>query len=189
MKQITKKYNTSKIHFTLNNNIVHFRNMKIQLMETDNKRTMKKYVQHLAHLDMYLDIVVRFHWFCWVWHSFASLHRSHCILTFKALIFIWNRSTLSPAYNEQKDAKETARYKWVLVVTKLFNMAVNDFDAKQSARYSRVLAVTELVLSGTQCTFYYFNFTPVFLTIIFVLHLWRREWQICPLNCEVLDTQ
>ena len=60
-------------------------------------------------------------------------------------------STLGPAYNEQKDAKETARYKWVLVVTKLFNIAVNDFDAKQSARYSRVLVVTELVLSGTQC--------------------------------------
>ena len=57
--------------------------------------------------------------------------------------------TLGPAYNEQKDAKETARYKWVLVVTKLFNMVVNDFfDAKQSARYSRVLVVTELVLSG-----------------------------------------
>ena len=50
--------------------------------------------------------------------------------------------TLGPAYNEQKDAKETARYKWVLIVTELFNMAVNDFDAKQSARYSRVLAVT-----------------------------------------------
>ena len=59
--------------------------------------------------------------------------------------------TLGPAYNEQKDAKETARYKWVLVVTKLFNMVVNDFDAKQSARYSRVLVVTELVLSGTHC--------------------------------------
>ena len=62
-----------------------------------------------------------------------------------------NVNTLGPAYNEQKDAKETARYKWVLVVTELFNMAVNDFDAKQSACYSRVLVVTELVLSGTQC--------------------------------------
>ena len=30
-------------------------------------------------------------------------------------------------------------------------MAGNDFDAKQSARYSRVLVVTELVLSGAQC--------------------------------------
>ena len=60
-------------------------------------------------------------------------------------------STLGPAYNEEKDAKETARYKWMLVVTKLFNMAVNDFDAKESARYSRVLTVTELILSGTQC--------------------------------------
>ena len=62
--------------------------------------------------------------------------------------------TLGPAYNEQKDAKETARYKWVLVVMELFNMAVNDFDAKQSARYSRVLVVTELVLSGTQCNLF-----------------------------------
>ena len=66
--------------------------------------------------------------------------------------FVKINFTLGPAYNEEKDAKETARYKWVHVVTKLFNMAVNDFDAKESARYSRVLAVTELVLSGTQCT-------------------------------------
>ena len=56
--------------------------------------------------------------------------------------------TLDPADNEQKDAKETAGYTWVLVVTELFNMAVNYFDAKQSARYSRVLSVTELALSG-----------------------------------------
>ena len=59
--------------------------------------------------------------------------------------------TPGPAYNAQKDAKETACYKWLLIVTELFNMAVNDFDAKQSPRYSRVLVVTELVLSGTQC--------------------------------------
>ena len=59
--------------------------------------------------------------------------------------------TLRPAYNGQKDTKETARYKWVLIETKLFNMVVNDFDAKQSASYSRVLVVTKLVLSGTQC--------------------------------------
>ena len=60
--------------------------------------------------------------------------------------------TLGPAYNEQKDAKETVRYKWVLVVTDHFNMAVNDFDSEQSACYSRMLVVTELVLSGIQCT-------------------------------------
>ena len=40
----------------------------------------------------------------------------------------------------------------MLVVTELFNNAVNDFDAKESARCSRVLFVTELVVSGTQCT-------------------------------------
>ena len=28
-------------------------------------------------------------------------------------------STLGPAYNEQRDAKETGRYKWLLVVTEL----------------------------------------------------------------------
>ena len=36
--------------------------------------------------------------------------------------------------------------KWVLVVTKLFNIAVNHFDAPKSARYSRIL------VSGIQCT-------------------------------------
>ena len=59
--------------------------------------------------------------------------------------------SLGPAYNEKKDAKETARYKWVLAVTELFNIAVNDFDAKKSAHCSQVLVVTELVVSGTQC--------------------------------------
>ena len=38
-------------------------------------------------------------------------------------------------------------YKRLLVVTELFNIAVNDFDAQKSARYSRVLLVTELVVS------------------------------------------
>ena len=56
--------------------------------------------------------------------------------------------TLGPAYNEWKDAKETVRSKWLLVVTELVNIAVNDFDAKKFARCSRVL-----VVSGTQCTF------------------------------------
>ena len=37
------------------------------------------------------------------------------------------------------------------VVTKLFNIAVNDCDTKKSAHCGRVLVVTELVVSGTQC--------------------------------------
>ena len=41
-------------------------------------------------------------------------------------------------------------YKWVIIVTELFNVAVNYFDAKKSASCSRVLVVTELVVSGTQ---------------------------------------
>ena len=68
----------------------------------------------------------------------------------QVIIARYKTTTLGPAYNEQKDAKETARYKSVLVVTELFNTVVNDFDAKQSARYSRVLVVTELVLSWIQ---------------------------------------
>ena len=54
-------------------------------------------------------------------------------------------------YNKKKDVKETASYKWVLVVTELFNIRVNDFDVKKSAHYNWVLVVTELVVSGTQC--------------------------------------
>ena len=38
----------------------------------------------------------------------------------------------------------------VLVVTKLFNIAVSDFDAKKSARYNRGLVVTELVVRSNQ---------------------------------------
>ena len=60
-------------------------------------------------------------------------------------------NTPDPAYNEYKDTKETARYKWVLIVTELFNMAVYDSVAEKSAPYSRVLIVTEVVVSETQC--------------------------------------
>ena len=35
----------------------------------------------------------------------------------------------------KKDEKGTAHFKWVLV-TKLFNTAVNDVDAKKSASYN-----------------------------------------------------
>ena len=37
-------------------------------------------------------------------------------------------------------------------VTKLFNIAVNDFDAKKSAHCNRVFVLTELAVSGTQWT-------------------------------------
>ena len=50
-----------------------------------------------------------------------------------------------------KDARKIVRYKWVLVVTGLFNIAINDFNVKKSARYSQVFVVAELVTSGTQC--------------------------------------
>ena len=50
--------------------------------------------------------------------------------------------------------KETVHCKWVLIVTKLFNTAVNDFGVDKSARCSRVLVITELVASGIQCIIY-----------------------------------
>ena len=61
--------------------------------------------------------------------------------------------TLGPAYNEQIDAKKTAHCRGVLVVTELFNIAVNYFDAKKATRCRRVLVVTELVVSGIQCNY------------------------------------
>ena len=51
-----------------------------------------------------------------------------------------------------KDAKETACYKWVVIVTKLFNTAASYFDAKKSTHCSRVLVVSELFVSRDQCT-------------------------------------
>ena len=50
-------------------------------------------------------------------------------------------NTLGLNHNEQKDAKETAHYKWVLIVTELFTIAVNDFDAKKYVRSGQVLCV------------------------------------------------
>ena len=62
-----------------------------------------------------------------------------------------NRSTLGPGYNEKKNAKETARCKWVPVVTELINSAGNGFYAKKNSCFSRVHVITELAVSGTQC--------------------------------------
>ena len=45
--------------------------------------------------------------------------------------------------------KVGACFKWVLVVSKRFNVAVNDFDTMTSASSSQVLIVTELIISGT----------------------------------------
>ena len=52
-----------------------------------------------------------------------------------------------------KRCKRNCSFKWVLTATELFNIAVNLFDAKKSARYSLVLVVTELVVSGTHCNY------------------------------------
>ena len=47
--------------------------------------------------------------------------------------------------------------KWLLVVNEVFDIAVNNFDAKKSARYSWVLIVTKLVVAGillvVQCSY------------------------------------
>ena len=48
------------------------------------------------------------------------------------------------------EAKESARCKWVLVVTELFNIPVSNFYSKKSAYCSRVLIVTELIVSGAK---------------------------------------
>ena len=61
------------------------------------------------------------------------------------------KTTLGSVYNQEKDGKETACYKWVLVATELINIAVNDFDAKKSAHYRRMHVVTELIVSRTPC--------------------------------------
>ena len=39
----------------------------------------------------------------------------------------------------------------MLIVTELFNIAVNDCDAKESAGSKWVIVVTELVVNGTEC--------------------------------------
>ena len=53
----------------------------------------------------------------------------------------WENDTLGSACSKWKEAKKNVCSKLVLVVTELFNIAVNDIDAKESARYSRVLVV------------------------------------------------
>ena len=76
----------------------------------------------------------------WSWSGVEALLSGHLILKY----------TGSRLQRKKKDAKETARYKWMLVVTELFNIAVNQFDAKKSSR--TVFVVTKLVVSEIQCT-------------------------------------
>ena len=73
------------------------------------------------------------------------------------ILNLWTRYALIYAGSHLqriKVAKVTVRSKRVFVVTKLSNIAVNDFqefDVKKAARYSCVLVVTKLAVSGTQC--------------------------------------
>ena len=46
--------------------------------------------------------------------------------------------------NEQKDTKETASYKQVLVVTELFNTAANNFGARKSTHCEGALIHNEI---------------------------------------------
>ena len=62
----------------------------------------------------------------------------------------FNVSTLHSTYNQWKRCKRNCSLKArVLVVTKLLNIAINDFDGKKIARKNWVL-VTEFVVNGTQ---------------------------------------
>ena len=83
--------------------------------------------------------------------SFASVRNFGNSCIFRSSHFC-TLTSLGPAYNEQIDAKKTARCRKVLGVTKLSNIAVNDFNANKSIRCRRVLVVTEFVVSGTHCS-------------------------------------
>ena len=70
-----------------------------------------------------------------------------------AHINVWHieQFTPPPTRNEKKKhAKETDRCEWLLIVTDLYDIAVNDFDAKKSARYSWEFIVTKLEGNGSQ---------------------------------------
>ena len=82
----------------------------------------------------------------------------------------WGWSTLGPAYNEYKNAKEIAGCKCARC-NQTFNIVVNDVDAKKSVRYSRVLIVTELVVSEIQCGSFVLNLY-VALDMSLALHRW-----------------
>ena len=56
---------------------------------------------------------------------------------------------LATSAKMQKKLLILSGFKWELVATELFNIAVNDFDAKTSARFSLVLLVTKLAVSGS----------------------------------------
>ena len=93
------------------------------------------------------------------------------------------RNTLGPVQNEQ-----TARCRWVLVVTEFFDIAGNDFDAQESARCKRVLVVTELVVSGTQyilATFFLYSITETFSTDLLLKLFTNESYQTYKL--EVLN--
>ena len=54
------------------------------------------------------------------------------------------------AYNEKKDAKETASCKQILVVIKLYNMVFNYLYAKKYVHNSWAVVETELAVNRTQ---------------------------------------
>ena len=61
------------------------------------------------------------------------------------------KCTLVPLVAKYKDEKEIVRCEPVLIVTELFNIAINDFGVKESARCKMMLVLTVLVTSRTRC--------------------------------------
>ena len=108
-------------------------------------------------------------------------------------------NTLGQAYNAQIDAKKTARCRRVLVVTELFNTAVDDFDVKKSACCSQVLVVTELVVSGAHCICPMFPDTEISVKMFHVNAFWLihtaqdrkpgRELNLCVLISILSKTE
>ena len=131
---------------------------------TEWQRNVTWYPFHLHNLSL-----LHIHEFSWMDINYRQNHYAFWRTYYPTLsaklpskskfLLTFTGSTLGTVYNELKDAKETARCKQVLVVTELFNFAVNDFNAKKSAHYSQVLVVTELAVSGADCKLFHSIFS------------------------------
>ena len=80
----------------------------------------------------------------WLYPDFLNINvnqRKTFACYSRVLIVGKTECTLSSALNQQIDAKKTARCRRVLIVTKLFNIAISDLDEKESARCRRVRVI------------------------------------------------
>ena len=86
----------------------------------------------------------------WSIHAYTRVERFKVIVRSGRVLVVTQLFNIAVNYF---NPRKTPRYRRILVITELFDITVNDFDAENASYYSRVFIVSELFVNGTRCIF------------------------------------